>query len=514
MTLKFFDPNRNHLFIFLLILLIAVITRLASVNYNTFPHGDVLIEAKITDQTNTRSYFELPYFGSNHTITAQISDRIIDTNEPPLWVFLLDVYHSLTGQSGYTSAKHLSFISGIAFIIVLFLLLQRVSSKYIAIAITSSAAFNHFFIDYSGNGSRYMLQAFSITLLLYLLFHPNNSIRKYIYMALVFSLLTLNTYQMIFLILPLSFSILLLNRKNVKKLIIMYIFIALFISPWVIYNFNEYNTPLLATNTQYLGNKLGIPSTSIWANKRFITNFASSLEIFKVFLPQLPIFMIKNGIFLSKKLLVIFPIIPLIILIAIKKLINRSISKKEIITFCFIIFYTTLIFSLNVLKFRYTLVLFALLFILTSQILMTLSSRIRKKIISFILLTTIVLTIAVFVKNPYHTYYYDGVLTEDQFRESGEIKFMDLLTSHEKFSRQIPPDVTIHTDKQRAYFINNPVVVPSIIDFPDDYQEIIEHFKIEYIWSGGVIDPNILNPYKLSLIQHQPNQYLYRINKL
>jgi len=504
---------KKQYFFYIAIALIALVCRIISFKYNIYPHGDIFQEVLAARSLPLTKMLTLPYWASTaYQQTVGVSELVQITDKPPLWILLITAMSVFTKLDTYVSARLLSLLIGLLVVYQFYKLVAKCSHRVWAILSVMTLAISYLMIDYSGNGSRYMLQTWLLLLLIdSVLFNPlpKNNVRNTILLALLF----LNNFQMGAL-LPLYLLNLILIKgriwQNITKTIILF---GLIISPWLWYNQTHYHTWFYSSNYHYILGKTNYPMETYDQNGLWVIKEPPKIDIVKQFINNLPDFIYHNLIFFTKKIGILLPIIYIIYLFIIFKSKQVIKDRKLMLLLIISVICLFIVSAWPVLKIRYLVTIYPLL-LLTSVLVL----RYFKKYASLILATNLLLTgyisISIYYKNPYHTYYYDGVFTEDQFKQKGEQNYMDKINANAGFAKQIPGDGTVAADLDKAYFVNNKIYMGD--PFSSIHAgSIIDKYQIKYVWTAYPVSSSILGKYQnIRLIKQEKDQFLYQINTI
>ena len=507
--------NKYSFLIIFGIFLLAVISRYQAISWNLFPHGDVFQEVLIARALPKTKLFVLPYKGGVPRRVAHLTDQVVITDKPPLWVFFISIFSEIFKQDTFSVAKYLSFIISILVMGIFYKLNRVFFDKLTTFASLLIFSFSYLMIDFAGNGSRYMLQTFLLLSLIYVLVSKSwRGLKIVITSSSLFALLFLVNYPMITLAPAVFFGLYQKKVLTKKNLLLSFGLIALWWSPWILYNLHNYHLPLWITNLSRIATGLGIYSSSAsWENGKVIFDeYLPPKTVFE-YLRLIPSYIFPNTIFLLKKMLVILPLLSIFLYLALPlRILTLMKDKKKVIFFLMTLAHVLMFLSWRVLKFRYLVSFYPLFLISGLLAIMNFKKSLRIPILVGTLICTLLISLKIYQKNSYHTYYYDGVFTEDQFREFSEASYMDKLVNYEKLAKKIPKEKVVSTDFVRAYFLDEPAYLINPLSLKEHFQEIIDAYQIEYLWLGNSIDQQDLAMFpEIELIEEQKGEYLYKI---
>jgi hypothetical protein len=154
--------NRKH-GIYLLIAC-ALILRLVSFHYNEYLHGDVNSLVLVTESVGENLSFSLPYRYNQYTANPQPLDRSYRetySQHQPLWMIIGGlIYRYIYPGGAFTALKLLSLIVGVLLLLVL---VGPAMVDHRAYAGFLLSCFSIALVDYSVNGSYYILCALLYT---------------------------------------------------------------------------------------------------------------------------------------------------------------------------------------------------------------------------------------------------------------------------------------------------------------------------------------------------------------
>ena len=507
---------RAYLYILLFAFFLAAFFRFKAVGYNLYPHGDIFQEVLVARELPRSHLFTLPYKGVVDSRLAQVTDKVVITDKPPLWPVLISIFSSLFQSDTFLTAKYLSLILGIGALGVFYKLARvffETEFSFLAMLIVSV---NYLMIDFSGNGSRYMLQTFLLLSLLYGLVVKDWGERKRVLVSS--SLLAgsvLVNYPMITLLPAVFFAYYLKGVLNLKNVLLSLVVFTLGLLPWIGYNLYHYGTPLLATNLSRIETSLGTYSSETsWFEGKLVSQASIQSKTFVDYLSLIPGFIFPNTVFLAKKMLVILPLLSLF-LVTIPFRWRTFLQNKQTVFFFLITFIHVLTFlSWRVLKFRYFVSMYPLFLVSGLLAIRSFRKSVRKYILLATLLGTLLVSIGTYQKNPWHTYYYDGVLTEDQFRQAGEQNYMEKLAKYDSMAELVPKKGVVSTDMTRAYFLENPIYLASPLGMEEQFYEIVNTYQIKYLWLEEALDETTLTKFpEVKLKIQKEGEYLYSIEE-
>lgn len=423
--------NKKIVILFCLILLSGIVLRIGSVRWNRYIHGDVgqysvaseslaqrgdlLIDANITK----------PHFYS----LSEKGGRFLEHN--PLWPLLGSAIVLLTGASGYVALKMLSFAAGIFLLVILYCLGKKMGGSWLGLFVLMLGSFSYLLIDFSGNGAFYIFQT-----LFYLLFILLMLRRELQYHALAIGTLlglgVLLNQQTI--ILWVSYVVLTFyyhrgnNREAFWRILQSTLIMLLLFLPWMVRNYIFVGTPVIPIDMAYIWGKLGVAKIVSGNVISYDTTLLTLWDLVK----QMATFWFPHNLyFIHRKLFLLAPILYVFSLFLFVEFLGCE-RRKQIYhpailpLFMIVILHTVLSSAWPIAKFRYMVPLLPLVFLLGGYYLFFIvrSRWLRGGFVIASIAGMIILSVLTYGGTPSHTYYYDGVLTTDNFGKRGEQEFI------------------------------------------------------------------------------------------
>lgn len=481
----------------------GVIPRVLSTQWNIYPHGDLFQEVLVAREFLQTGLFAVPYPGVVHERAAHLTDRSTITDKPPLWVFLISAIHTFTDLDTFATAKLLSLLLGVISFPVFYLLAKELTNQESAVFALAIYAASYLMIDVAGNGSRYMLQVLLILLIGWFIVRKSD---KKIFSTIMFGVCTglgfLVNYPFVS-IMPVVFLGIWWSYKDIKLLGLYLLVSAITVSPWIGYNLVLYKTPLLATNLT----RITQDSSTDIVNNKVVLHTVNTQSSIDTYLSKVLRYWYSNSIFMTKKLIILLPLLSFFLVLIPLRYKDYLKNKKLITFFLFTCLHVVAFISWRVLKFRYLTSIYPLLLLMAVISIQNLKLPVRRLILSAGFLFTAYISLSIYKINPYHTYYYNGVFTEDQFRNAGEIENMDAMSRKAAFSKKIPRDGRVGTTLPGLYLFRGEGY-DGVTTNPD----VISTYQIKYLWRDSVLEqiPND-SPYTFKLIAEDADNYLYEI---
>jgi len=411
--------------LFFIIILLAGTLRANSLILNNFPQGDIkmdsLVSKSLLEKGNTEIPISLerPYYYSLKEKGGRFADQ-----HPPLWSILgagMTKIFNLDTSETFLGLKICSLIFGILLIWLVYSFAKITFNQKTAILSAILCTSSYLLIDFSGNGSLYILQACLYILFLALLLEKRN-IWSNIGLGIIIGIAYLTNYQTIILI-PVFIIYLFIKNKEpifvkIKDIFTVGITSLLLIYPWLVRNFLLFGSPFYNINIVYIWGKLGV--------KREIVNDLIKFDItpstyFALFKKIVFDWFYHNLYYVNRKLFILAPISYFFFLFnGIETLFSwrsKTTIKKTSI-FILIFFHIFISCVLPVFKFRYFVPILPLILIISSDYMICfLNKRIKKAVIVTAIIFMIIFSGLTYLATPSHTYYYDGALTYDYFNK-------------------------------------------------------------------------------------------------
>lgn len=421
--------------LFVGILLCAFAVRLMALQWNWFMHGDVIDDAVVAASvhrdgglfayggadTADPSYFPLPPAQQMETLKQH----------GPLWPMMGAALTFLYGGEstvyhGFLSLRILSLLAGMLLIALSYVLASRLLDTTAGLAAAAWMSASYVLIDFSGNGAFYGFQGVVYLLWILTAMMPPSS-RRAVLLGVITGAGYLANFQCVILV-PAGIIVLLFDKKNGRHFLLHAALLlgtaGLIVSPWLIRSHMIFGDPLYshAWNMRYVHGKMGwdIPKDGV-----LTPTMQQQLQIMKsALLSWLP----NNLYYAARKLFILAPVAFIFFSFG---LIDVLFSRKRFTA----LFPLLLVFVLHMLlsagwpiwKFRYFVPLLPLVFILSLEEMWHLPrmARWRSVWIGATLAAIVAVSVMTYRVTPVRTTYYDGALTQDPFRGSEEIRYLE-----------------------------------------------------------------------------------------
>ena len=179
----------------IMITLIGALLRLAAFIFNDLPHGDINLDYAAAWNLSTNGRLMLPFVAPRPYPSAQLGFGFPYEQHPPLWPILGYLGATITGNI-YLAFKLITLVSGILLIPLSYVAFRKAFGDLPALFSSVLIAFTYVLIDFSGNGSLYILHAFLILVFVFLAGKPERPLNA-ILLGIVAGLAYLLNYQAI-----------------------------------------------------------------------------------------------------------------------------------------------------------------------------------------------------------------------------------------------------------------------------------------------------------------------------
>jgi len=421
------------------ILVLGVLVRFFSIQWNTIPHGDLLDDSRATLAFLQHGNFRVQEHDPESTMpgfysTAKTGGEYL-TNHPPLWHILSAGLTFLRGGEEtlpeiYFSFKVLSFLSGLLTLFLAFFVTRRLLGETAALWLTIFLSISYLMIDYSGNGSFYMLHAALFLLWILIALGPPRLQRTLLLGAITGVAYLLNFQTVV--LLPATLLVLLADTGISFRQKIQHVFLALALAlalalPWFIRDALLFGDPFFsyATNQTYVFAKAGLQPLLREGILTYDIGWPERVLIFrKILATWLP----GNLYYIARKLFILAPIAFIFFSFGLLDyLFSKERFRKMLPVLLLLILHILLAASWPVVKFRYFVPFLPLVFLIALEQLSSLSwsGRVKNAVLGATVIVMLVLSFLTYVSVPTHTYYYDGAITQDLFGGSEEMRFLE-----------------------------------------------------------------------------------------
>jgi Dolichyl-phosphate-mannose-protein mannosyltransferase len=499
----------------LVILTVALLPRLAAVHFNTWPHGDVWLDAAVVDSLIERHELEVPLVDVRFYPTSRFGFGYPPDQHPPLWA-LLGASIRLFWHDSYEALKLVSLVAGLLLVLAVHRCGQDLLGRGPGLFAAALCAVSYLLIDFSGNGSLWGLLA-----LLYVLFVWRLSCfslserRNAILVGLIMGAAYLTNYPGV--VLPLTFVIVLASRRwkstqndsapaapprppvsaslrlpvspsaRLPVSLLPLAAAAVLVLPWLAFNFATFGNPFWS---QPLERLLG-------GADKHVEVIVQDGEVVKRSLPVAnPVGerlrttvqnLYGNVGFVARQSFVLAPFtggFALAGLVALLLGAARGHAQAALPLTVLTLTHGAMILFWPTTKFRYLVPLFPLLALVGSWLLWQVKPPDVRNLLAGVALGLAFFTaVWTYRSIPSHTYYYDGGVVTDNFGGQGEIGYVDELQRLERAAlaiRAAGPGTVL--GPQPLYrMAQQPLVVESAAHSRAVVEHLVQHYGIRYV---------------------------------
>jgi 4-amino-4-deoxy-L-arabinose transferase-like glycosyltransferase len=409
----------------------------------------------------------------------------------PLWPLIGGLGSMVFGDI-FLTFKIFTLVAGILVIPVSYLAFKKPFGEGPAILASGIISFTYLLIDYSGNGSLYIVHAL-LFLVFVLVSHEPERLTNAILLGFLAGLAYLLNYQAVIVIgaLVVLFGI---RYKQIERLrpvamaLIASLSIAfLVISPWLMRNYQLFGAPFFSVNYGYVLSSLGVPSRSTFRNgalvyERIWSQFQISTGIRTVL-----VWILRNGVYFIIRILILAPVTSIFaFLISIhlqrrRNLVDRSGGFWSVLLL--LGFHVLLSCLWPVFKFRYFVPVMPLIIGLGSFGIYDLIRQkgVRIGIIGVCIVGLLAVNILTYVRVPSHTNYYDS--NELFHWRTGEVEWREQIRSLRLATQEmnLQRNGTVIGDIPVFYFTHAPIVRAIEIQDQEIIQELIKKYDVSYV---------------------------------
>ncbi len=423
------------------VVILAIVLRVLSVSWNTFPHADVSEDAHASATFLQTGSFIVEDQSSlvpgepQWYDTAKFGGRLL-TQHPFLWPLLGSSVTALlrwepTMESTYAAFRLMSLLTGLGVLALTFFLTRKLLNQTAALTVTAWLAFSYLMIDYSGNGAFYSLQACLYLLWIWMAYRTDLRGQGMI-LGLIAGVAYITNFQSAILM-PATFIVLALDSKRSRKEQIiqvgnaMAVFLLLAI-PWHVRDYLTFGDAFFSgkVNGSYVLGKAGIEATMQDGFIRFPLTWDDRFTVLEaMFGTWLP----NNLYYIARKLFILLPVAFLFFPYALIDYVFEKSRRNTLLPLLIILILHILLSALwPVTKFRYFVPMLPLVAIVCADQLWHLrSALIRKVALTLTTVCIVFFSYLTFRSTPTHTYYYDGAITTDPFSTTGELDYLNNL---------------------------------------------------------------------------------------
>ena len=235
--------------ILVLLTVLGGLWRLASFQFNAWPHGDVVIDAAIAESVAWTGQLLVPFVDVRYYPTDRFGFGYPLDQHPPLWPLLGVPLIWLTGD-GYVALKVVSLLVGTALIPLTYVGLRGRIGHAPALFATALTAGSFALVDFSGNGSLWALLAACYLGWLWVVPGPvPGNFRRWALLGAIMGLGYLTNYPAV--VLPVALLVLHVVRYRLQAWRPALLagpalsagVMLLVVSPWLLYNASVFGGP-------------------------------------------------------------------------------------------------------------------------------------------------------------------------------------------------------------------------------------------------------------------------------
>ncbi|MFN0074144.1 MAG: hypothetical protein ACKVVP_21905 [Chloroflexota bacterium] len=481
--------------------ILGALPRLAAVRFNIWPHGDVLLDAAIAESLAWTGRLLVPIVDVRYYPTSQFGFGYPPDQHPPLWPLLGASLTPLLGD-GYLALKAWSFTVGVLVIPLSFLAFRPSLGNGAALWLAGLVASTYLLIDFSGNGSLWILITAFYLLFIWrasaapitLAFHAAE-------LGIIIGLAFLVNYPAVILAPALLLTVALQHGRGalawpvLRGVLIASIAAFLVVLPWFAFNASIHGNPLWS---QPLERQFGGGAKQV--DVRVVQD-----EVVKVNRPEAAspgarlqttaANLYGNVGFLARQMLALAPVLNGFAAAALVALTLAFIGRGSIATgvqarslapiVAVLLCHAALALLWPTTKFRYLVPLLPLVLGLGVWLLSQIEPRPVRTLLRGVSTAAVVIVSAwTWLVIPSHTYYYNGGVVTDNFGQQGETVWMTE-------ARQVARAAEIIRDRGPGTILGDhlfyalarqPIVINSAAYPRDVLETLVARYQVRYVW--------------------------------
>jgi 4-amino-4-deoxy-L-arabinose transferase-like glycosyltransferase len=419
-----------------LLFVLALVPRLAAVRYNVWPHGDVLLDAAVTDALVQQGELKVPLVDIRLYPTSRFGFGYPPDQHPPLWS-MLGAVARLAWPDSYEALKLVSLLAGLLLIWAVYRCGHDLFGPGPGWLAATLCALSYLLIDFSGNGSLWGLLA-----LLYVLFvwraacFPLTGRANILWLGVLMGLGYLTNYPAI--VLPLSYVAILFARWRAGILVgagspaLPLLLAALIALPWLALNAATFGNPFFSQPLERQVEGGGDTVVDVVVQDgELVKRYPTGRNSLALRLRNTVQNLYGNVGFLVRQSFVLLSVLAGFSLAALLALIPRLVRLQAQAAWPLVILtlaHGALILLWPTTKFRYLVPLLPLAALLGSWLIFQLQPPdLRLLLVGVVIAASAFSSLWTWASIPTHTYYYDGGVVTDNFGAQGEISYMDEL---------------------------------------------------------------------------------------
>ena len=483
-------PQKRQLLLFAF-LASGVVLRYLSFSYNDLPHGDINLDYAAAWSFKNTGRLMIPIVAPRPYPSDGSNFGYPLDQHAPLWPLIGGLGSMVFGDI-FLTFKIFTLVAGILVIPVSYLAFKKPFGEGPAILASGIISFTYLLIDYSGNGSLYIVHAL-LFLVFVLVSHKPERLTNAILLGILAGLAYLLNYQAVIVIgaLVVLFGI---RYKQIQQLRPLALALSaslsiafLVISPWLIRNFQIFGSPFFSVNYGYFLSSLGIPSRSTLSNgalvyERIWSQFQISTGIRTVL-----VWILRNSVYFIIRILILAPVTSIFALLMSihlqrrRNLVDRSGGFWSVLLL--LGFHVLLSCLWPVFKFRYFVPVMPLVIGLGSFGIYDLIRQkgVRIGIIRVCITGLLAVNILTYVRVPSHTNYYDS--NELFHWRTGEVEWQEQIRSLRLATQEmnLQRNDAVIGDIPVFYFTHAPIVRAVEIQDQEIIQELIKQYDVRYV---------------------------------
>jgi 4-amino-4-deoxy-L-arabinose transferase-like glycosyltransferase len=498
--------SRRTILLLGLLTVIGGIWRVTSFGFNVWPHGDVVIDAAISESVAWHGRLLVPFVDVRYYPIGRFGFGYPLDQHPPLWPLLGVPLVWLTGD-GYVALKLVSLLVGVALIPLTYVALRRHIGPGPALFASALTAGSFPLVDFSGNGSLWALLAAFYLAWLWVLPGVRG---RWALLGVVMGLGYLTNYPAV--VLPVALAALHLVRHRglafrsatLAGPALSAVVMLLVVSPWLVYSATLFGGPFWSQPFQrtLAGGSRQVEYLLVGgeAVKRNLPTSGDRLSALRARAVDL----YGNVGFVAKQSLVLTPVLGGLFLVGLLLLVPLPPRGRVAFTpqpprpaagegeqcpdpipvAVLALVHLALIIWWPTTKFRYLIPLLPLVFAIGAWALWQLQPGTLRVRLAIVTLGLCLFTNAwTMISIPSRTYYYDGGLVADNFGQQGERLFVEEAQSFRAAADAIVAHGAgvVLGDHILAPFSRMPLVVNSTGYPPEIVEHLVRSHSIRYV---------------------------------
>jgi len=489
-VLQFINKHNSYLVILMAITIVGAFLRFLAFSNNDIPHGDIHLDYAVAWNLLKNGRLIIPFISAHTYPNTQIETGYPLDQHAPLWPILGGLGALLFGNI-YKSFKLITLIFGILLIPLSYLAFYKAYGKLPALFSCVLISLTYILIDYSGNGSLYIIHAFLF--ILFVIAIKTDNILNSILLGILIGVSYLLNYQALILSLALITVYIAkygVGNRLIEKLPFLLVSLGsafIVVSPWLIRNINVFGQPLYNVNYEYVIGKLGVNSELTVVNGRMVLSWFWDEFSYTSIFGTLLKWVIRNLIYLSGRIIILAPIVSFFALLEIYHVFKHHqlhhINEGALSVLVLLIFHIIISCLWPVFKFRYFVPLLPLLIGMgVYGIFRTFRQKKRLiLILTLVVFSFIVVDVITYLRVPSHTNYYDSNdLFRYRFGEADwQIRERLLIGATSALDDESPGSII--GSVEIFYYTHRPLVIATGISDQKLIRFLVEKHDVKYI---------------------------------